>query len=169
MIQRNPQFWFFRKGFGSSFSTTFCVWFFKKNVFHVMFYHLTKFIAWLSFVRYTARMSIAIICFLGCDNINFRINPIFLIKRSQVFFYLTKKSRQKCKCLENLINRIYKELSVAQNCLRPESAPLTKINISCVKSCQRARATHPVTSIWCRLWEDLIHEWSLTQTPMHLT
>ena len=38
LIQRNTQFWFFRKGSGNSFSTTFFVWFFKKNVSHVMFY-----------------------------------------------------------------------------------------------------------------------------------
>ena len=32
------QGWFFRKGSGNSFSTTFCVWFLKKNVSHVIFY-----------------------------------------------------------------------------------------------------------------------------------
>ena len=34
----------------------------------------------------------------GCDVINFEINLIFLIKP---FFYMTKKSRQKLKYLEN--------------------------------------------------------------------
>ena len=43
-------------------------------------------------------MSIAIICFPGCDVINFRIKLIFPIKP---FFYITKKSKQKFKYLEN--------------------------------------------------------------------
>ena len=30
------QFWIFRKGSGTSFSTTFCVWFSKKNVSHII-------------------------------------------------------------------------------------------------------------------------------------
>ena len=32
LIQRYPQCWFFIKGSGRSLSTTFCVWFFKKNI-----------------------------------------------------------------------------------------------------------------------------------------
>ena len=38
LIQRYAQFWLFRKGSGNSFSTTFYVWFFKKNVSLVKFY-----------------------------------------------------------------------------------------------------------------------------------
>ena len=41
---------------------------------------------------------IAIVCFLVCDVINFDIIVIFLIKP---FFFMTKKSRQKFKHLEN--------------------------------------------------------------------
>ena len=41
---------------------------------------------------------IAIVCFPGCDVINFEMNLIFLIKP---FFYMTEKSRQKFKYLEN--------------------------------------------------------------------
>ena len=67
------------------------------------------------------------------DAIKFEINLIFLIKP---FCYMTKKSRQKVKYLENkksflveievafLI--IFKGLLVAENLLRPESAPLKK-------------------------------------------
>ena len=43
-------------------------------------------------------MCIVIVCFLVFDVINFKINLIFLIKP---FFYMTKKSRQKLKYLEN--------------------------------------------------------------------
>ena len=40
----------------------------------------------------------AIVCFPGCDVINFEINFIFLIKP---FSYITNKSRQKFKYLQN--------------------------------------------------------------------
>ena len=43
-------------------------------------------------------MCIAIVRFLGCGVISFEINFIFLI---QPVFYLTKKSRQKFKCVES--------------------------------------------------------------------
>ena len=39
---------------------------------------------------------IPIVCFSGCDVMNFQIDLIFLIKP---FFYMTKKSRQKLKAL----------------------------------------------------------------------
>ena len=35
---------FFRKGPGNSFSTTFCVWFFKKNVSHILLYSKQTFV-----------------------------------------------------------------------------------------------------------------------------
>ena len=43
-------------------------------------------------------MYIIIVCFPGCDAINFEITLIFLIKP---FFCMTKNSRQKFKYLEN--------------------------------------------------------------------
>ena len=43
LIQRYAQFQLFRKGPGNSFSTIFWVWFFKKNVSHVIFYSLAIF------------------------------------------------------------------------------------------------------------------------------
>ena len=43
-------------------------------------------------------MCIAIVCFAGSNVISFKINLIFLI---ELFFYITKKSRQKFKYLEN--------------------------------------------------------------------
>ena len=52
-------------------------------------------INWPNFIGST---SWDIDCFPGCDVINFEINPIFLAKP---FFYLSKKSRQKFKYLEN--------------------------------------------------------------------
>ena len=38
LIQRYTEFWFLGKVSGNSFFITFCVWFFNKNVFHVIFY-----------------------------------------------------------------------------------------------------------------------------------
>ena len=56
-------------------------------------------IAWLPLLlEMLVNMCIAIICLSGCDVIDFEINLIFLIK---LFSYMTKKSRQKFKCLEN--------------------------------------------------------------------
>ena len=43
-------------------------------------------------------MCIAVVCFPGCDIINFEINIIFLIKP---LFYMTKRPRQKFKYLKN--------------------------------------------------------------------
>ena len=45
-----------------------------------------------------------------------------------LYFYMTKKARQKIKYLENMKEKaffiIFKGLSIAKNCLRRESAPL---------------------------------------------
>ena len=45
-------------------------------------------------------MCVTIVCKQDCDIINFEINLIFLVKS---FFYMTTKSRQKPKYLENKI------------------------------------------------------------------
>ena len=74
---------------------------------------------------------IAIICFPVCDFVNFEINLIFLIKH---FCYMTKKSKQELKHLRmkrtfkvklKAFFIIFKWLSVAKNCLTPESPPLS--------------------------------------------
>ena len=58
-----------------------------------------NFIAWLFLLLHILdNMFIAIACFPGYNVINFETNLIFLIKQ---FFYMTKKSRQKFKYLEN--------------------------------------------------------------------
>ena len=45
-----------------------------------------------------ANMFIATVCLRGCDVINFEVNLIFLMKS---FFFMTKKSWQKFKYIEN--------------------------------------------------------------------
>ena len=89
-------------------------------------------IVWLPLLlEITGNMCTALVCFLGCDVINFEINLIFPTKP---FFYMNKKLRPKFKYLENekrlKVKRkaffiIFKKLSVPKNCLRPESASVT--------------------------------------------
>ena len=58
-----------------------------------------NFMVWLPLrLEILGKMCIAIVCFPGCDAINFEMNLIFLIKP---FFYISKKSRQTVKYLEN--------------------------------------------------------------------
>ena len=64
---------------GNSFSTISCLWFFKKNVFHVIFYWLTKFYCLIAFS--SCNMCIPIVFQPGCEVINFEINFFFLTSR----------------------------------------------------------------------------------------
>ena len=64
-----------------------------------MLYQLTKFHSWLPLrLEILVNIYIAIVCYPGCDVINFEINLIFLIKP---FFDMTENSRQKFQYLEN--------------------------------------------------------------------
>ena len=67
-----------------------------------------NFTVWLSFLlEILGNMCIAIVCFPDCDVINFEIDLIFLINPS---FCMTKKSRQKFKCLVKKICCGWKKL-----------------------------------------------------------
>ena len=58
-----------------------------------------NFIVWLPlFLEILDNICIVIVCFSGCDAINFEINLIFPIRP---FFYITKNSRQTFKYLQN--------------------------------------------------------------------
>ena len=80
-----------------------------------------KLIFWLPLLlEILYNMRITIVCWPGCDVIKFEINRIFLIRP---LWYMTKKSRQKLKFLENersfwgkikRIFRHFKGLSVAK-------------------------------------------------------
>ena len=80
LIQEYAQFWFFRKGPGNSFSTAFCVCFFKKNISHVTFYQPTKFHCLITFTSWDIGQYVY-------DVMHFRISLFFLIKP---FFYMIK-------------------------------------------------------------------------------
>ena len=77
-------------------------------------------------------MYIAIVCFPGCDIINFEINLIFLIKS---FFYMTEKSRQKFKHVENEKSFSGEIKIIFIIFLRPESAPLMMRNMLSIHLC----------------------------------
>ena len=64
MYKTYAQFWFFRKGSGNSFFATFCVWFSKNNVYHVMFYQLTKFRSLGAFTYWDIGQFLYCNCFL---------------------------------------------------------------------------------------------------------
>ena len=53
---------------------------------------------WYVIIKESLSTKRSIVCFPSCDVKNFEINLIFLIKP---FFYMTKKSKQKFKYLEN--------------------------------------------------------------------
>ena len=93
--------WFSRIGSRNSFSTPFwCVIFLKKCFScYILLTDIISLSDWLHLLlEILDNMYIAIVCTPGCDVINFEINLIFLIKP---FFYMTKKSRQKLKHVEN--------------------------------------------------------------------
>ena len=99
MIQRYGQFWFFRKRLGNSFSTTLCVWFFKKMF--LMWYYINwpNFIVWLPLRReILGNVCIAIVCLPGYDVINFENNLIFYLSH---FSTWPKKATHTFKYLEN--------------------------------------------------------------------
>ena len=94
-----PNFGFLEKSLGII-SLPHFVYDFSKKMF-LMLYSINwpNFIAWLPLLlEILVNMCIAIVCWPGCDAIDFKINLIFLIKP---FSYKTKKSRQKIKYLEN--------------------------------------------------------------------
>ena len=113
---------FFRKGSRNSLFTTFCAWFFKKNVPHFLFYWLSKSHCVIAFISSDFGQYVYYNC-LWCDVINLEINHIFLMNP---FFYLTKKCRKKLQYLDNkksfqvviksIFHRFLKAHSVAKNC-----------------------------------------------------
>ena len=114
------QLWFFRQRSGTSFSTRFYVWFFKKSAFYIIWYWLT----WLLLVpEILGNMCIVIIGLPVCGVINFKINFNCLIK---TFSYMAKNAEQRFKYLQSgksfldEIKKIvhhFKGLSVVRNYL----------------------------------------------------
>ena len=122
---------FSEKGLGLVSASHFANDFSRKMILMLHSINWPNLIVWLPLLlQILGNMCITIVCYPGCDIIKFEINRIFLIKS---FCYMTKKSRQKLKYLENKksfwseiksIFHHFQGLWVAKNCFRPESVPL---------------------------------------------
>ena len=87
------------KGLGLVSPQHFVYHFSRKMFFMLHSINWLNFIVWFPLLlEILGSMCVTILCWPGCDVIKFEINLIFFIKP---FYYLTKKSRQKLKYLEN--------------------------------------------------------------------
>ena len=130
MIPRYAHFLFFRKG--TSFLTTFCVWFFRKIFLMLYSIKWPNFIVRLSsLLEILDSICIVITCYQVCDVINFVTNFSFIVKS---FFCMIKKigrnlnilrTKRAFKMTPKVFFILVKGLWVARNCLRPEGAPST--------------------------------------------
>ena len=130
MIPRYAHFLFFRKG--TSFLTTFCVWFFRKIFLMLYSIKWPNFIVRLSsLLEILDSICIVITCYPVRDVINFVTNFSFIIKS---FFCMIKKigrnlnilrAKRAFKMTPKVFFILVKGLWVARNCLRPEGAPST--------------------------------------------
>ena len=127
MTQRYTQFWFFRKGSRNSFSTTFCVWFFNKNVSHFIFYWLTKFHCLIAFTSWDIQQYAYCNCLLTRLWSYFEFGNEQYLSNQAVFIHdqnVTTKTWVTWERKELLKwNKMH--FSIAQNCLRLESMPLS--------------------------------------------
>ena len=81
---------FLEKGLGIASPTHFMYDFSRKMFIMLCYVNWTNFITWLLLLlEILGNKCIAIVCFPGCDVINFQTNLIFLI---EPFFYMIKKS-----------------------------------------------------------------------------
>ena len=133
MIQGYTLFWIFQKGSGTSFYSTFCAIFFKKNIScYILLTDQISFSDCLYFSKYLA-MYIVNVSFPVCDIKNFEIYLSFLINR----FPTWPRSQNKISKLETALGAIksifyhFQRYSAARNVLRSESAPLIKCRRGC--------------------------------------
>ena len=103
----------------------------KKMFLMLYFINWSNFIVWLLLLlEIFGNMCMVIVCFPGCDVMNFEINLILLIN---ILIILRKKRVLKVKLKAFFI--ILKVLSVAKNFLRPVSTPLTGVLIYSLTIC----------------------------------
>ena len=90
---------FLEKGLGMVFSAHLAYDFSRKMFLMLCFINWPKFILWLSLLlAIFSNMCIATVFFPAWGTINFEINLVFIIKP---FFFMTEKSRQNFKYLDN--------------------------------------------------------------------
>ena len=88
-----------------------------------------NFMAWLPLLlEILGNMCIAIVCYPGCDVMDFEINLIILIKP---FFYMRKKSRQKLRYLENEKSFLGEIKSIFHHFLRAFSYQKSSQTLEC--------------------------------------
>ena len=100
LIQRYAQLWFFIKGSGTSYLDMHFVYDFSRKIFPILCStNWPNFSVWLPLLlEIWDNIYIVTICCQICEVINCEMNLSFLIK---TFFYVTKKSEQKCKYPKN--------------------------------------------------------------------
>ena len=87
---------FLKKGSRTSLHITFCLWFFKKNIFLVIFYKLTELHCLFVIASWDICQYVQCNCLSQvCDVINFGITYLSFP------FYMTKRPEQKCTYLKN--------------------------------------------------------------------
>ena len=96
-------------------SPQYFVYDFSRKIFIVLYsINWPNFCAWLALLlEILSNMCIAIVCFPGCDDINFEINRTFLIKP---FFYMTKKSDKYFSEFELNTERYSASLRIQSEC-----------------------------------------------------
>ena len=125
MIQRYAQFLFFRKCSRNSFSTTLCVWFFKKNFYHVIFCWLTKFHCLIVFSSWNIGQFVYFNCLLTRFwrhkilklTLSFESSHFSLSRNSQDKNINILRTKRAFKVKWRAFSIIFKGLLVAKNCL----------------------------------------------------
>ena len=122
---------FSRKGSGASFSTTFCIWFFNKNVSHVTFFWLTKFHCLIAFTSRDIRQYVywlfvnqAVTSQNLKLTLSFWTNRFATWPRSQDKNLSILRTKRAFEMKWKAFFIIFKGFSVAKNCPRFKSAPL---------------------------------------------
>ena len=118
LIQRYGQLWFFRKGSGNTFSTTFCVWFFKKSFCHVIFYSLTKFHCLIVFNFWDIDQYMYCNCLLPRLWRHKLWNWLYFSNQAFFLHDLNVNTKFSIGEIKKASFIIFKGLSVAINCLR---------------------------------------------------
>ena len=146
MIKTYALFWFLKQGLGLVSPTHFVHDFSRKVFLMLSSMNWPNRIVWLLLLRdILGNMCFAIVCFLGCDVINFEINLIFLIKPS---LYMTKnlnilRTKRASKVEQKAFFIIFEGLLVAKVCLIPKSASLWSF-------------AKRLVSIWGNFLEDIL-------------
>ena len=162
MIERHGQFQFFRKGSGTSFSNTFCVWFFKKNVSHVTFYWLTKFHCLVPFTSWDIRQYVQCKCLLT------RLWRHFLHDqkaKTKIWIYWERKELLRWN--KKHFSSILKGFQLQKNCLRPKRVPLnywsntdiSEIDARTWRYCFEFKILNSFSilfPLFCSLWETVL-------------